>query len=400
METEAHRATRRRRVKHALVASVAGIIVLALVEIDVYRVHGSSMRPVLEGSTSDADYVVALAHLQHARALRRFDIVIHDRPAAVRDVAEASDLGGDRCVKRIVAFPGERPVIRDGDLFIESLGEDGAPRLERARRDPETIRAMTSVVDSLRSAIHPGSRFMPSGAIYFDEDSWRARSNGATDSMPTRLEYDGLIPDTQIGRDGAFDPNGAAVNDTGLELAITEASPDLELIVELREQGDVFRVHVGQKIGLRIEYRRGAARHEVLFSSEEDILLSSPFVLRTLNCDDRILVWVNDDLVCDQEYGHNDDVFGVARNDPSFEVLAGSVEFTSVSILRDAYYLTETPLAKRGERFDEVAADAYFVLGDNSRKSIDSRDFGSVDRGAVRGVPFLRHRPAHGWSGL
>lgn len=400
METESHRATKRRWATRGLIISLACISVLVVVEIDVYRVQGSSMRPVLDGATSGADYIVALAHPQHLRELRRFDVVIHDRPTSVRDVEEASDLGGDRCVKRIVAFPGERPVIRDGDLFIESV-ENGVSRLGRARRDPDTIRAMTSVVDSLRSAITPGSRFMPSGDIFFDRDSWRARSNGSTDSMPTRLEYDGLIPDTHIGRDGAFDPNGVAVNDTGLELAISNVSEDLELVVELREQGDVFRVHMGRPVGLRIEYRRGAARHEVLFSSEEDIHLPSPpFVLRTLNCDDRILVWLNDDLVCDQEYGHNEDVFGVARNDPSLEVLAGSVEFTAVSILRDAYYLTETPLSTRGERFDEVPIDAYFVLGDNSRKSIDSRDFGAVDQKAVRGVPWLRHRPGYGWSRL
>jgi signal peptidase I len=400
MEIESRRATKRRWVTRGLIAALAGVVALVVVEVDVYRVTGSSMRPVLDGATNEADYIVALAHSQYVRAPRRFDIVIHDRPASVKNVAEASDLGDDRCVKRIVAFPGERPVIRDGDLFIEAI-EDGVLQLSRARRYPDTIRAMTSVVDALRSAIHPGSRFMPSGAIYFDEDSWHARSNGSTDSMPTRLEYDGLIPDTQIGRDGAFDPNGIAVNDTGLEMAIANASEDLELVVELREQGDVFRVHLGRQIGLRIEYRRGAARHEVLFSSKEDILLPSPpFVLRTLNCDDRILVWLNDDLLCDQEYGHNEDVFGVARNDPSLEVLAGTVEFTSISILRDAYYLTETPLSTRGERFDEVPIDAYFMLGDNSRKSIDSRDFGPVDQNALRGFPWLRQRPGYGWSRL
>jgi signal peptidase I len=398
MTTDGARDSRKRYRRTVVAASIFAAIALA--EIDVYRVRGSSMAPLLDGSSESGDLLVAVAHLPRVRAPRRFDLVIHDRPGSVHDVVGSADVEGDRCVKRIVALAGERPVIRGGDLFLETNGDGGA-RIERARRDPGTIRAMTAVVDRWNGGIDPGSRFMPSGGFRVAADRVRAAARIDGGAIATRLEYDGLIPDTLIGSDGIADGNGVTVNDTGIELALVEIGAEAVLAIELREQGDLFRIFVGPAIGLRVEYRRGPAPFSTLF--EEPALgsrLATAKVLRALNCDDRILVWFDEEIGCDVEYPGNDEVLGVARNDPSFEVVSGAVTVSSVAILRDVYYLSESPLGKRAERFDAVPAGGYFVLGDNSRKSIDSRDYGPIDRAMIRGTPVFRKRAYAGWSGL
>lgn len=398
MPTDVSRRPRRRL--RALLGVAIVLLGIAVAEIDVYRVRGASMAPWLDGAGADADLLVAVAHLANARAPRRFDLVVHDRPRSMEGVAGATEVDGDRCVKRIVAFAGEKPVIRDGDLFLESV-VDGVSRIERAWRGPEIIKTMTAVVDRFSGAIEPDSRFLLSGDFRIERDRVRAGAAISGDGVATRLEYDGLIADTIFGANGEFDPSGTTVHDTGIEVELLSVSADAEVVIELREQGDLYRVRIGPAIGLRVEVRRGPSPFRTIHEdSESGSRVESSSRVRALNCDDRILVWIDDRLACDVADPPNDEVLGVARNDPALEVVSGTVEFGSVSILRDVHYLSESPLGRRSDRFEPVPAGAFFVLGDNSRNSIDSRDYGPVDRSILRGVPILRRRAGIGWSRL
>ena len=86
-------------------------------------------------------------------------------------------------------------------------------------------------------------------------------------------------------------------------------------------------------------------------------------------------------------------------------VVGGSIEVKDLRLYRDIYYTGE--LAARGRRpsgVDEpyfLGAGEYFVLGDNSPVSNDSRFWDGrpvVRRAQLLGKPFLVHLPGRAWG--
>jgi hypothetical protein len=90
---------------------------------------------------------------------------------------------------------------------------------------------------------------------------------------------------------------------------------------------------------------------------------------------------------------------GAARNDPGLTVADGAVTLRRVAVKRDFHYAAAGPWGA-GEPFP-VPAGHVFLLGDNARRSRDSRTFAPVALGALRGRPFLRYAPSGrcGWLG-
>jgi signal peptidase I len=144
--------------------------------------------------------------------------------------------------------------------------------------------------------------------------------------------------------------------------------------------------------------------------------------VRFANVDDRLVVWVDDRLV----FGD-----GVAYDMPKQRLLAptvgndlkrpvsvgsegAAVLVSKLKVFRDTYYTTQrfgTPNIADVEflRADDpatfkgvenapascyrVGPGAYFVLGDNSGESADSRSWGSVPRAKLLGKVLFRYYP-------
>jgi hypothetical protein len=72
----------------------------------------------------------------------------------------------------------------------------------------------------------------------------------------------------------------------------------------------------------------------------------------------------------------------------------GPLEVSHLQVWRDIYYLTPTYLAGEWKAKTPLAEDHFFLLGDNSPVSVDSRQWGEggVPRESIRGkvIPFAR----------
>jgi hypothetical protein len=81
---------------------------------------------------------------------------------------------------------------------------------------------------------------------------------------------------------------------------------------------------------------------------------------------------------------------GRGLSHPRFSVWASDARLTKFEVWRDIHY-TEASGAKYAGRSSSYAIpdDSIFVLGDNSRDSIDSRFYGAVPLKSLQGFPFF-----------
>lgn len=381
-------------------------------------------------------------------------------------------------IKRIVGLPGETVVIRNGDIFIN--GPADPQRLEIARKPPDKLLAMLQLVFD--------NQYMPHLAAYGFPSRWQALAPGSagqfeavdpdgcrdfkTDgSAPgeTWLHYEHLVPSFDnwraVGRDGqlprhvqlqpqlihdftAYNTSRGSdsqplrsdvlgshwVGDLAMECTVEVLSEDGEIILELVEGGEHFRV--------RFDVATGGAALAVGSlpdwrpTAETRVRGPGTYRLRLANCDDKLYVWVNNRFVEFDEPTRYPELGNDTPTEADFRPAAvGSrgcaMRVTGLRLFRDVYYIAAssqnslgtisdfgdgygprlgspdmlaTPSGRRQEAF-QLEEDQFFMLGDNSLRSKDGRLWSEpgpngtkhyVHRDALIGKAILIYWP-HSW---
>jgi hypothetical protein len=400
---------RARRWVRAMWALTAAIVLLLLVKFfvaDVYHVDSGSMRPTLFGGRvradgeEDTEHVVVL--YDRGFEPERFDLA----------VIRARD-GTEPLVKRVVGLPGDRDLlIRDGDLFFASrrLPPD-APR-------PPPI------------PVYDDRWLEPERFFEYRRDGSVQRAGGAwlVDAGPqppgSLLHYHPELRDDYLDRDHRRVPGVVEVNDAVLELEFLVEPPlaAQKLRFQLVEEGDTFEVVLAASAEgpatLRL-VRRNAETLQAIAPEARELVLAEAVValeagrwhrLRFANVDDHLRCTSTLGHELEHSYGGNEPLHPPTALSPlpptlkhlgprvRFGVEAGRARFRAVRILRDLYYTD----GGRGARFATQAPvslgpDEYFLLGDNSAASTDSRHFGPVDATALLGRPLAVVWPAPRW---
>jgi hypothetical protein len=119
--------------------------------------------------------------------------------------------------------------------------------------------------------------------------------------------------------------------------------------------------------------------------------------LRISNIDDRLLVTLDDSrpLRIDYDSVNRERWIDPAgrRNMVEIRFQGGEVLLRRLRLRRDLYYTDRGHLATRVPV--NVNAGTYFVLGDNSANSSDSREWGLVPRARLVGAPVMIFWPLH-----
>ena len=141
----------------------------------------------------------------------------------------------------------------------------------------------------------------------------------------------------------------------------------------------------------RADGTSGVLREATLPAGELDLTLST--------FDRQVLAAVGDRLLFEPLPFGETPLSGLRTRTPlRMAARGGAVSVRDVRLDRDVYY---TPKGEGGRR--TLAADEFFVLGDNSPVSVDSRVWpgGSVRRSDLLGKPFVVHLPSKrvaGWG--
>jgi signal peptidase I len=359
---------------------------------DVYRVDSGSMRPtILAGRTRPDD-----ERKDSERVLVRYDR--NPEPARFDLVVTRSEHDDVPLVKRAAGLPCESVAVRDGDLFID--GRLLAPGEPRPARIP--------VYDD--RLLDPEAFFhrREDGSVRREGDAWVVEAGPGAPG--NRLTFHPALRDDSFDRAGRRVNGAVEVNDARLELAfrIDGALAEQRLRFQLVEAGDTFTLELSARApGLRLT----RYNHRLQMDSDEaEVLLERELVLPaerwlTLsfeNIDNHLALALPElDLALGVGYAENVPLPGATSLAQhfgprvAFGVESGRARFRAVRILRDLYY---TNAGRYGTAEPVLLGpDEYFLLGDNSSVSTDSRQIGPIQARRLFGRPVAVLWPTPRW---
>lgn len=361
------------------------------------------------------DRLLVHKFLYDLRPPRRWEVVVFQNPADP----------GQAYVKRLVGLPGETVEIRDGDVLI-----DGRRRV----RTLEELRAMRILIHD--TGFRPGNLpWTPRWSLRADdggESDWIAEdgrfvhhgpaADAEQDGVPIAdfLDYRHVDPDRGdygpvrdfVSYNGARMGSGRPVSDLLLEAQI-EAGPGTRLLVQFRSRSGRVRltlpidesepplVHVngssieptGLVAGLRSEaFATGRAARLEVSCFDRHLLVA---------LDGRPLL---DPLDLQDAFGSSARIGPLREASPlSLGIAGGAAVASRIRVFRDVHYTDGHAYSPQrpfgvGEPYP-LRDGEYFVLGDNSPVSNDSRFWPHspvVRHEAFLGKPFLVHLPSRG----
>jgi len=367
---------------------------------------GDRDRATTRAIECSGDRVLVQKFLYEFRRPRRWEVAVFHFP---EEPSQAY-------VKRVVGLPGESIRIDGGDIYING---------RIARKSLAEIRAMRILVHDTRFPPNDADRFprwmfragwglnrRPSGWSQYDGHFVHSPSSNKGRPVddwliyrhwePSRARY-GPIQDF-YGYNGGEVQAENRIADIGFEARLAASESVESLALRLRSGADVFQIRIpvashgeievwknDRRIALRSRYNpfqsKTAARTDVRL--EADVF------------DRRLQVAIDGQLLFDPvDY---DGLMTAGSPDESPVALAirgGEATISDLCIFRDIYYtstLANTPRLPNATMASvELGPNAYFVLGDNSPVSNDSRfwrDGPVVPDALLVGKPFLVHLP-------
>lgn len=399
-----------------------GVAILAAVLLkwfclEAYQIPTSSMQPTLMGSNEAGVYdrilVDKIAPLW--REPQRWDVTVFGYPLQKNQ----------NYVKRLVGLPGDRLAIRGGNLYLVE-DKDGR-RDYRILRKPNTVQAgMWKEVYPLRREVRAEKEALGSTLVASPTRSWKESGDSFTGTMaPGDLLRLSFRDDTDGGLidrvwDGYPVEVARAIRDKTAMQVPHEIVPDVRLgatvtptqaVAELSLEIEVLRPKL-DKLTYALVCRNGKA--QMLVRGKEGTQLgSSPefdFPLPVgagthvsfAHCDDELIVerdgrelqrfdsaaWpCRDGCEVSRELSSAPDKRLDHRVLAQFALKGqgGQVTLTGVRIERDLHYTRSSNPERRAETPDviEVPEGHYFMMGDNTLQSVDSRDWTAVTVGVL-----------------
>jgi signal peptidase I len=352
------------------------------------------------------DRVLVEKLLYEFRRPKRWEVAVFHFPGEPREAY----------VKRVVGLPGESIRIVRGDVFVDG---------QIVRKSLAEIRAMRILIHDSRFQGRDAERFprwlfqcgtragpLPSGWRQQDGQFVHARLNGQERQPDDWLVYKHWDP--ARGRYGPvrdfYGYNGNEprdfndINDLGMEARLCVSESVDSISVALRSGSDQFlvRIPVGKPGSIRLlRNDKKASLVNCYNPFEEKGLWPRRVLMEAAVVDRRLQVAIDGRLLFDP-YDYDDPATG-DRGSESPIALGGSggaIEVSEVRIYRDIYYtssLANTPRHSHGMLATvRLGPDEFFVLGDNSPVSNDSRFWseGPVVPGSMFvGKPLLVHLP-------
>lgn len=364
-----------------------------------------SQTPVIEGA---GDRLLVQKFLFDLRPPRRWETAVFQNPAEPDQAY----------VKRVVALPGEAILIQGGDVHI-----DGTV----ARKTLEEQRALS--IPIFDSAFPPDDvarfpRFVArrghhrrglSSGWQFEGTTFHREPTPEFPEIVDWLEYRHWEPDRgtygpvrdYLAYNGLDLPGEHRVDDIRIDTQIA-VEPDVKAVVVRMEHGaDRFLITIPTDAITPIEVRRNGRFLPIGESRKrlEAAFFHRPRLVRLeASVMDRRLTVALDGELAFEPLDYNDPSPGPSSGSSPLAIGIlgrGAAMISHVQLARDVYYtdaLANAPRRPFGVEVPYILGDGeYFVLGDNSPVSNDSRFWAGspvVRRELFIGKPFLVHLPS------
>jgi signal peptidase I len=376
-----------------LVVILAAILFIRVQVITAYHIPTKSMEPTLHGDPRTGDRILVD---KLSGTPRRFDITVFD------------GWGEDRknYVKRCVGLPGEKIALREGDVYVddqlvrkegdayEGLLFEVFDEARERRRAAGPATAPSVVEPALRKRMQDLWRFEGDGECGLQEDEAApfagfrvsARAADAADDVAPRLTWHESVEDSYV------DP------ETGETRPGIYSVADMRLTVDVKPVPDT-NAHVVLVVTRGQEHRyaadvRGPGKGVALFADDVELVRAPdvtlpdgvPTRVSFSHVDHVLRLTVNGKLVLRHDLPAPEFPKKVGPSgEPIVEVKRGAAWIDPVRLERDVYYVSDGP----EENFVRLGKDQFFMMGDNSSNSSDSRQHGPVHRTRLVGSPLL-----------
>lgn len=297
-------------------------------------------------------------------------------------------------IKRLAALPGEAIEIVDGDVYIRA---PGASEFRIARKTPAAQSMLWTLVYSQDYA--PSSTdfaWQPSAWVESPDDQlggWSGQQSRvlrfeAIDATKRALRFDPrgsrhYFRDVN-GYDGATD--SAFVGDLRLTARVEWESGAGGLRWELQRDDDLFALEITSS-SIRVLARRGQSE-EVEWAKQERLLPQGGTIeIEFGHLDQRVYahvdgveIFASNDEFYDSAIGPRREFQRVAPPTVRLTAWNAKLAIRNFRIERDVHYTYEAGRTRRAYAGEPFRLDdgEYFMLGDNSLSSFDSRDWYKV----------------------
>jgi signal peptidase I len=378
------------------------VVLARLLIFDIRRIPTSSMAPTLIGADDGGDRVLVDRLTPRLRAPRRWEIAAFRHP-----------LDGQReLVKRVAGLPQEKIRIVDGDLFVngqrlrKSAEEIALVRIPLFRSDRRPLESAFEI-DGRRVAAAPphGARLRCVDVPGLDGAIVLAAPHVSTDGYEaedgTLHRGENLVLDLQIETQVSFPKNSGSLV---LELG-DGGSRYLAVITKKNSGGASARILRAPAVAP--EPIEGATAQSAECLATGDIpgwTGDETHRVTFTNFDCRVSLEVDGVEVVPPIDFDEHRPWTTTSPGPVIPRLrslgigayGGEVLLRLVAVYRDIHFLSTGRFGAR-DAF-QLGPQQYFVLGDHSGDSDDSRSFGAVERGQIVGLvratvyPFSRAR--------
>lgn len=344
---------------------------------DVYSVVSASMEPVLR--TGDKVFV-----RYGSEELRRYDLVVF------------RNAGGRAVVKRLMGLPGDEVLVdHSGDIWINK---------RRAERPDFWIPLFDDRLLKVADHFQHGNQYFDpwsEGPGYWEVNALAVKAGSSIGMLRHR---DG-VSNGELRPDGVIRPGTESVGDARLSFEVLIPEPGGILVLNLTEESDTFQIRIGldrlKRSRVFLNHFRGNSGPPVagaLAPLPQGEWVSVQFE----NRDNRVALVIAGQPVLEYTYDANTlSPVGSIGERVSFGATGTSLRFRSIRIDRDVTY------TQRGDRSAPgrlgwglgqrltLSPDEYYLLGDRSKVSEDSRSFGPIHRNKIMGRVTHRIWPFH-----
>jgi signal peptidase I len=344
---------------------------------------------------SNGDRILVLKCIYQFFKPKRWDVVVFKNPGQP----------GQNFIKRLVAKPGEEIEIIDGDIYINGKIARKPPKIQRELWMP--------IYDNDYQPIRPkigdfNGKTWQQPFKNVDGSKWDLNSENPT---IFELESDAdnihdMYYDATQGNN--FRARNCAYNPTSTYRGASYCS---DLMVRFYANFNKLEGVVGiglSKYGKRYKAQVDADGTMTIAKSDNETqwkdladkkifapVLNKPTLVKFVNVDHQLIFQFGDEKLT-YDLGLKPDAAGRVNGNIEPEVRifgSGKKALSHVAIFRDIYYTkpqnsVESSFASKGRPF-KLNPNEYFVLGDNSPKSLDSRLWPNMGIG-INGKPAYR----------
>ena len=298
-------------------------------------------------------------------------------------------------VKRLVGLPGQTIQLINGDVFIDGKIARKPPRVENSLLVPVTRDEHRKFFDNWRKFGAGGVSPTKDGRIKFAGSGTECGVRYRSDIYPIKDEIRSTSGSTASSQNFVGDLRlafrfahaGGAGN---LTCELRKDATTYAFVLPLGKPGEVAKIYFDGK-------ERARAAEPFKAAGEHRIEVSAIDARATIRIDgEELVVFENNDP--EQSSARHVSRVPTARSGVEFGVSGCDVSARDVRLWRDIYYTDGAGKPKYAVNKEFKLGDGeYFMMGDNSLNSFDSRSWGVVKESSLIGDAFFVFWPLPRW---